>query len=217
MSQMPPLSPDPAEGWISSEVFKLPGQVLNPSEGDAFLEFVFSMIAMRPKALGLREGAGVARYLKTLAWTLGPGSGRHLLNRLADTIWGTLFEFAPLPISDKGRAVEFLREHANTYLAGFDTEAAVKRVQESRGPPPEASLAHPPHLMSRRFSASGTGNPRLGDDLSERVYAAYHALRRARVHNARDRIAGVLNQRGFTTQARGGTYKRWGSTRSMGG
>jgi len=211
VSQMPPFSPDPAKGWISSEALKLPAQVLNPSEWNAFLEYVFSMIAMRPKALSLREGAGVARYLKTLAWTLGPGSRRHLLDRLADTIWGTLFECAPLPASDTGRVVDFLREHANTYLAGFDIEAAVKWVQEFPEPPPEASSAHPPHLMSPRLSASGAGNPQLGDDLSERVYAAYHALRRARVHNARGRIACVLNQKGLTTQARGSTPKRWGS------
>ncbi len=211
MSQMPPFSPDPAEGWISSEVLKLPAQKLNPSERDAFLEYVFSLIAKRPRALRLRDGAGVARYLKTLAWEMEPGPRRYLLDRLADVIWRTLFQFAPLPMSERQRVVEFLQEHADTYLAAFDIEAAVKWVQESAEPPPEAGSARPPHLMSRRLSASGTGNPQLRDDLSERVYAAYHALRRARVHNARGRIACVLNQKGFTTQPRGRTSKRWGS------
>jgi hypothetical protein len=211
VSQIPPFSLDPADGWISSEVLKLPGQRLDPSEADAFLEYVFSLIARRPRALRLREGAGVARYLKTMAWKLEPGPRRHLLDRLADVIWGTLFECAPLPFSEREGVVNFLQKHAETYLATFDIEAAVKWILESPVPSPEAGSANPPRLMSHRLSAFGAGNPQLRDDLSERIYAAYHALRRARIHNARGRIANVLNHKGLTTHAREKAYNRWGS------
>jgi hypothetical protein len=190
---------------------KLPAQELEPSEADAFLEYVFSMIATRPKALSLRQGAGVASYLKTLAWKVEPGPRRYLLDRLADVIWGTLFQCAPLPSSERQEVINFLRQHADTYLSAFDIETTVKWVQESPGPSQQALSAHPPPLMSRRSSAVGAGNPQLKEDLSERIYAAYHALRAVPVHNARGRIAKVLNQKGLTTHARGGGFKKWGS------
>lgn len=211
MSQMPPFSPDPAAGWIPSEVLKLPVQELNPAERDVFLEYIFSMIAKRPRALRLREGAGVARYIKALADEMEPGPRQSLLGRLADVIWRALFEFAPLPVSERQRVVDFLQRHADTYLDAFDIEAVVQWVEGSGEPPPEAFSARPPHLMSRRSSAGGAGNPQLKDDLSERIYAAYHALRAARVHNARGRIARVLNQKGLMTHARGRASSKWGS------
>jgi hypothetical protein len=169
------------------------------------------MIATRPRALSLRQGAGVASYLKTLAWKVEPGPRRYLLDRLADVIWGTLFQCAPLPFSERQEVINFLWQHAETFLSAFDIETAVKWVQESPGPSQQALSAYPPHLMSRRSSAVGAGNPQLKDDLSERIYAAYHALRVVRVHNARGRIAQVLNQKGLTTHARGGGFKKWGS------
>ena len=52
--------------------------------------------------------------------------------------------------------------------------------------------------MSLTMSAQGQGNPRLGDDVSERIYTAYHGLKRARVKKIRPRIAEALSQEGVS-------------------
>lgn len=69
----------------------------------------------------------------------------------------------------------------------------------------------PPKLLGKHRSAGGQGPARLQDDLTERIYVAYHALRRTRTRNARGRIAAVLNQHGFQTHAQSATIRTWGS------
>jgi hypothetical protein len=82
----------------------------------------------------------------------------------------------------------------------------VKFIRESKPPYKGAAQFRPPKLLGKRRSSSGAGASRLQDDLTERIYIAYHALTRTRIRNVRGRVAGVLN----TTQARG-TDTRWGS------
>ena len=60
-------------------------------------------------------------------------------------------------------------------------------------PAPPAQKPAGPQMMSRRMAVSGEVNPHLLDDLSERIYAAYYALRANGISNARGRIAAVLN------------------------
>ncbi len=207
---IPPSELKPTDVWIESEYLpRVPRRDLLPEEAEAFLEYLFSDVARRPRPLRLQQGARVARYLDALAWETEPGAMRQLLERLRDGIWGTLLQFAPLELSSKPEAIAFLERHAETYLAGFNVEAALQRVREAAPPTRHGALFQPPHLMSRSRSATGKGNPHRREDLSERIYAGYHALRRARVRNARRRVAEVLNRQGLQTRARGETSREW--------
>lgn len=67
MSQIPPFEKDSPGGWIPGDHLKLSPQMLAREEAEAFLEWLFSAVARRPERLDLREGAGVARYLRGLA------------------------------------------------------------------------------------------------------------------------------------------------------
>jgi len=208
---MPPFKQKPFEGWIHSDrLQRIPPQKLMTEQADAFLEWLFSAIARRPRPLSLREGAEVARYLKGLAWEAKEGPLRQHLDWLAEIIWGTVFTYAPFQPAGKKSVVRFLTTHDATYLAGLDVKVALQHVQESPEPALASALSAPPRVMGRNISVSGAGTPQLRDDLSERIYVAYHALRRAGIHGARGRIASALNQRGVTTRARPATGNEWG-------
>lgn len=218
MTDIPPPVDDSSEGWISSDrIPRIPRQDLARAEAGAFLEYLFSAIARRPRPLSLREGAGVARYLKALAAETQPGPIRALLGRLADVIWGTLLQHAPFAIAPKRVAVEFFEAHADTYLAGFkaagfDIEGVLKHLRDSPTPTRHTGRSKPPGLLSAHLSVQSDVAAQLKDDISERIYAAYHALRRAGIHGARGRIAEALNSQGLRTRARGGTDTRWGAS-----
>jgi FkbM family methyltransferase len=133
-----PLAPgSSSKGRISSDQLpQTPRQELVPAEADAFLEYLFSNIARRPRSLNLREGAGVARYLKALAAETAPGPIRSLLDRLAEMFWAALLQSAPFRTAEKTAAVEFMEIHANTYLAsykaaGFDIDGVLKCLRDS--------------------------------------------------------------------------------------
>ena len=84
-------------------------------------------------------------------------------------------------------------------------------LEKLNEPAQYAESFRPPKLMGAMRSASGKGPARLQDDLTERIYVGYHALRRARIRNARGRIATVLNQLGFAAGAPSATEGKWGS------
>jgi hypothetical protein len=132
------------------------------------------------------------------------------LDRLAEVIWRTVLQNARFSTSGKEAAVAFLRKHASTHLVAFDVEAAVKYLREANVPSPSPPAAAS-QLLARRLAVQAGPAPQLRDDLSERIYAAYHALRRARVHGARRRVAETLNRHNIRTEARGETDRAWGS------
>jgi hypothetical protein len=208
---MPPSERESTEGWIASDqMARIPRQDLVPQEAEAFLAYLFTAIGRRPKSVELRKGAAVARYLKWLAWETAPGPQRLLLERLSEVIWGTVLQFGRFSISRRDEAMEFLEEHAGTYLVAFDVEAAVKQVRDSTAPARHTQGLPPPNLQSRSLSVQGTETPHRKDDVSERIFAAYYALRRAGVRGARGRVAAALNQQGLQTRARGATLRVWG-------
>ena len=211
MSHIPPFGNDSADAWICGDQLRLPRQTLVREEADAFLEWLFSAVARRPESLDLREGAGVARYLRGLAWEMPPGLLRRETERMAEVIWGTILTCAPFEAAGQGEVLQFLDKHAGTYLVSFDVAAMREQVSRSGTPSTNAVAARPPHLMSLHLSASGQGNPQLADDLSERTYAAYHGLRRAGIRGARTRVAAVLNLAGWKIAVRSNTDARWGS------
>lgn len=211
MSHIPPFEDDSADAWIRGDQLRLPRRTLGWKEADAFLEWLFSAVARRPERLDLREGAGVARYLRGLAWETPPGPLRRQMERMAEVIWGTILACAPFEAAGQGEVLQFLDKHAETYLVSFDVATVREQVSRSGPPSANAVAARPPYLMSPHLSASGQGNPQLADDLSERIYAAYHGLRRAGIHGARTRIAAALNAAGWKIAVRSGVDTRWDS------
>jgi hypothetical protein len=193
----------------SDQLPRIPPQELKPAEVDAFLDYLFSAVARRPAPLSLREGAAVARYLTALAWETEPGYTRQLLERLGHLVWGMILQYAPFTLSRKQDVVTFLEKHAATYLTGFDIGPALAQVRQAEPPTRWPSAAPTPRLMSRHISVHGSGNPQLADDLSERIYASYHALRRARVHGARGKIAKVLNRLELKVRVRTDRTNQW--------
>ena len=86
MSHIPPFGNDSADAWNCGDQLRLPRQTLVRKEADAFLEWLFSAVARRPERLDLREGAGVARYLRGLAWETPPGLLRRETERMAEVV-----------------------------------------------------------------------------------------------------------------------------------
>ena len=193
---------------------------LDQSEVDDFLRFLFKDVAGRPEPLLLRETAAVVRYLRLLALkglprtvvAKGPkaveqyeetpayrknSDARRVLEQMASAIWGNLSQFGQIEPCSPGKAIRFLRRHAGTYLAGkpLRLPRVLKLVQElevTPKKPGEPKPFAPPLIVSRSRSAHGTGNSRLQDDLSERIYVALHALKRSSVKSPQNRIADAL-------------------------
>jgi hypothetical protein len=197
--------------WIRSEQLpRCPRQELKASEADAFLEYLFCAVARRPKAISLGEGAGVARHLQALAWEAPPGKIQRFLDYLSQMVWKTVFQVAPIEMAGAEGTLEFLEKHRGTYLgtidAVFGLEDVLQYIRDAKavGPWPP-----PPNLLGPHLSAQGRGNPQLSDDLSERIYAGYHALRRIPIHGASTRIAKVLNGKGLRVRVRRSSISTW--------
>ena len=184
--------------------------ILLSAELGPFLEFLFSGVARKPKRLKLKPTASVARYLKAVAWEAQPSQEREELERLVDVIWLAMLRFGQINIAEKREVIHFLNEHAATYLNSFDVDKIVKFVESRKEPTTEADSFRLPMLVGKERSISSRDPARLQDDLTERIYVAYHVLRRTRTPNARGYIAIVLNQLGFATRARSGTATEWG-------
>jgi hypothetical protein len=207
---MPPSDHTNEKGWIRGDQLILPRQTLSPEENGPFLEFLFGKIARKPKQLKLKETAGVARYLKAAAVEAGASPERGTIERLAEVIWLTMLDSGQIEIAPKGEAIQFLKTHALTYLASFDVNRISEYLANLPEPARHAEFFQPPKLKGASRSAWGQGRARLQDDLTERIYVAYHALRRTGTRNTRGRIATVLNEKGYETGVRSVTQCRWG-------
>jgi hypothetical protein len=184
---------------------------LAADEVDRFLEFVFSDVAERPKPLTLSEGAAVARYLFGLSRELAGQPGYNELDRMAKVIWATILQRAPFKPSSKRQTIRFLTRHKRTYLNSFDMLGLIKTIEKSPEPRPRSVVDPAPLLMSRGRSVGGHGEPRLQNDLSERICAAYYLLHRSGIKNARGRIARALNQFAVPRTRRGQGGAPWDS------
>ena len=191
---------------------------LELSEVDDFLSFLFSNPAIRPENLQLQEGAAVARYLKLLAIHGVPlailergqeaideyhriGQRReegakelHVRQQLvkaADAIWWNLQAYGEFDPSSKEAALGFIKRHLGTY---FGKLKSVLSILEDYGIPQgmRRTMGHP-SFMGSILNVAGPGNPYLRDDLSERVFAAYHALPIAGMKHRSPKIAAALN------------------------
>jgi hypothetical protein len=205
------MPPSDQARWTHSDQLVLPKQSLSKEEAGRFLSYVFGQLARKPRRLKLTETARVARYLKAIAAELPGSPQRVMLDRLAEMIWLTFLEVGRIEIGTKPEVIRFLQEHAHTYLSSFDIEGIVEQVDKLDEPSRRRESFQPANLMGGGRSVPGGKPARLRDDLTERIYAAYYALRRASIRNARSHIAAVLNHLGIRTQARSDTTQTWGS------
>lgn len=208
---MPP-DPEDTEGYIeSSDLPEIPLQVLTREEAPAFLSFLFGDLARRPERFSLRESAAVARYLRALARETSPGTLRAELERMARQVWMDALDFAPFEIAKKSQAMAFLRRHAETHLASYDTGAMLGHVGSAPRPTKFAEPVSLPRLLSRSMAVVGPGGQRLGDDLSERVFAAYTALRAAGIHGASTAVARAIKASEATRKRGRAPQTDWGA------
>jgi hypothetical protein len=167
---------------------------IETSEAEAILQFLFENVGHRPKKLTLDETASVVRYLKQLADTGRKCDSstaerpeipdaqelktRSIVLALAQTIWGDLFQFGFFEPSSKATALNFLKHHRETYLANSNLETVLPLLEDFESRPATDELAIRPAFMSRSVQIQAKVSPSLQSDLSERVFAAYHLLKK---------------------------------------
>ena len=186
---------------ILSEGLEIPSQKLIAEQVDAFLGFMFSDVLQRAEPVTLQEGASVAHYLWALSRVLPERGDRVRMLRQTQLLWRVLLD-APWKSSSKTAARRFLARHTNTHLSGLDVEWLQSMLDEA--PPLKAKESAQPQMMSKNMAVSGKVNPHLLDDLSERIYAAYYALRLNKIPDARGQIAEALNAKGIRPKSQGG-------------
>lgn len=210
---MSPLVRSPVSDWISSEKLpKLKERKLDPSQADEFLRFLFSTVARRAGEIRLHEGAAVAQYLRELAWQLDPGADREHLDRLGRQVWQTTLRVAAIRPSGKQKATRFLRRHRGTHFRAGVVDRTLALLQEVDVPDEEVEAtaeSKEATLVSERMSVQGKALDHLQDDLSERIYAGYHALRLAGVRSTRGRVAEALNTQRLTRRVPRNQLAAW--------
>ena len=210
---MPPSGRRDTGDWFpSDEIDRLPRQHLAREEFDSFLEVMFRNVAVRPKPVTLREGASVVRYLRATAWSSPGGLPREAVERLADAVTKMVLKAAPIRMAAKEQAIRFLTRHAETLLFHPQLRATLKFLRESPELDKDVDFFPKLKLASRERAVFGPGTLRLDDDLSERIYAAYHALRREKFHGASGLVAQALNRRGILAAKHSSkTIREWGA------
>lgn len=81
-------------------------------------------------------------------------------------------------------------------------EKIINELEIAELEPGEPSPFAPPHLLSEDLRSQGAYDPGFRDDLSERIYAAFHCLKRCGAKRVTSRIADALSRTG---QRRGKT------------
>ena len=213
-----PQVPKSPGGFTDTQQSASAPLALELSEVDDFLSFLFLNPAIRPENLQLQEGAAVARYLESLAIygvplaVLERGQKaideyhrvsqrreegakalhvRHRLVKAADAIWWHLRAYGEFEPSSKEAALGFIKRHLGTY---FGKLKPILSILENHGiPQGMRCTTSPPSFLGPNLNVAGPGNPHLRDDLSERIFAAYHALPRAGMKHRSPRIAAALN------------------------
>ena len=105
----------------------------------------------------------------------------------------------PYAAAGKDSVVEFLEEYAYTYLATIKARLGLDRLIDYTRQalaPSRGNLNRPPNLVTADTARVGKGNPHLADDLSERIYAGFYALKRAGISRASRTVAEHLNRAG---------------------
>lgn len=198
---------------------------LQKSEADDFLKFLFINVARRPAKLTMRECMRVARYLDWLARDGVPKAAvskglnavkahrgrlpsveerdkKWCVKHIADLLWGRVRTMKVDEAASNQQALRFLRSHAQTHFANRHIERALELIQDFDVPAGELLPRPTPTLVSRSMSAFG-GDPHLQSDLSERLFAAHHVLKRTGLYRTHRKIAKVVNACGVKPARRG--------------
>ncbi len=216
--------------WIhSDQIPRAPHGHLADREVDVFLEFLFGHLAKRPVKLTLRESAAVARYLERLALqgvrkpVMSSGREhsaegrseeerrvRSNVDHLSKVIWGLLRQYGQFGASSSVETARFLKRHSATYFKNLDIRSALNFLQTFELPDGVPYPFNPPGLVSDNMSSSGGGNRYLVDDLTERIYAGYHGLKRAGVRWPGPKVARALDRATVeTSKRRQGSHPGW--------
>jgi len=110
---------------------------------------------------------------------------------VAKAVWGFLLQYGQFKMSSRAAALRFMRRHSDTYLANPYLEQALMFIETHDIPRHAPLLFRPAALRSGHMSVQSDGD-RGADDLSDRIFAAYYALRRAGVQRRSSRIAAGL-------------------------
>lgn len=156
------------------------------------LDALFATVARRTKPMPFHEGAATARYLNNLAYEMPPGMERQRILQLSEVVWGRVFQFAEFRTAGKEEAIGLLEELSKTHLVSYDMPALIESVRAAPAPQPYQAkrvLASPVMAVTM-----GPGAKRLSDDLTERIYVGYWALRFGKVANARRHVAAALQR-----------------------
>jgi hypothetical protein len=197
---------------------------LRTSEVDDFLRFLLFDVARRPADLKIRECIRVARYLDWLIAggvekaRLGTGQSslgafprpalsaeerdkKRCTQQIADLLWRRVRTLNAQDAASNGEALSFLERHAPTHFANPFIERTLELVRDFDVPAADMRPRQQPTLVSASMMAYGS-DPHLLDDLSERLFVADHALKRAGLSRRRKKIAEVLNKGHIQTRRR---------------
>lgn len=203
-------SEERAAGWMeAADLPRLARQRLAPDRVQKFLSDLFGAVATKPTEMRLREGAAVARYLKAVALSSRPENGRLVLMALAETVGRQVLDVAPIKMATQQKTLRFLERHSGTYFNHPQLRSAIQLIRGFAGINPDSDFFPQTKLASRTTAVQGRGGQRIGNDLSERIYAAYYALRRTRVRGARGLVADALNQKLHRTRPRSPASSEW--------
>src|SRR5262249_530950 len=146
-------------------------------EVPAFLDYLFSNVAVRTLPLDVRSAASVVRYLQLLSIygyrrtgeddrpvmsvvtqrLPADGDSRQLLMSLAETIWGAALIHGDMMPAQSGEVSVYLRDNAwlfksNPFLAGIEDEVCKFRLADDAL---ERNPYGKTHLRSANMSSSG--------------------------------------------------------------
>ncbi len=124
-----------------------------------------------------------------------PGMERQRILQLSDVVCGRVFQFATFRAAGKEEAIQLLEELSETHLVNYHMPASIESVRAAPAPKPYQAK---PVLASPVMAVTmDPGSKRLSDNLTERIYAGYWALRFGEVANARRHVAEALQRAGI--------------------
>ena len=126
---------------------------------------------------------------------------RQNVDRIALALWGLLLNSGIIEPSTKLEAKALLAKHSKTYLAPLPyLQEVIAFVESVNLPVGWAAEVATPRLVSDALTSYIPIKPQQHDDLSERIYAAWHVLKAAGVRNIGAWISGALQATGRRRQ-----------------
>ena len=179
-------------------------QRLKQREKAYFLRWLFSELASRPKPLEIAECARAARYLMYLSSAGVPKSAtdqpeafRYSSDRLAGIIWDQALRWSNSNIATADEVLRFLDKHSaslrhNPYFEETRTFVKTFEVKPNSAAPHRFGQAR---LVNSQLVQDAP--PKMHDDLSERIFGAFYAIKQSGFSKVAATIATSLNEAGI--------------------